>query len=416
MKFDKFSLNLNKNRNESYNDKTLKIGLILFLFYIPLILATETSTLTNSQTHTQTHTKTKTKTSTLTHTNTKTELGGGLSFRGLSNMKLLKKIKNLDNHTHISDFPLQNFSNHTQSRSKEISNTLDHPENPTVLEYKERTTGQDSEEIKKVTSRVFWKGWAKYFKIVTGEKPKSFYKNFAFQKQMRENPKINLDEKGEDGIYKYIPTDKSFYLSLFYDKIVIANDKSDRFKTNFQNLQLDLIAPIAEDYTYTGGIQNFGSFNEGSCFKIITTEEVLHTFLKNGTYTIDYVFCLDNKDEQEKFMHQLRALKLDWQKENSVLITPKNQEFEKIEKEGKYLENLSNFGLNLQKNLSNIVDQDGRWIILQSWSECSLKCGGGTTVLHRFCIPPIGNGKPCEGESIIKKPCNVEPCKIVNEI
>jgi hypothetical protein len=410
MKFDNFSLIFNRSHNESYNDKTLKIGLILFLLYIPLIITTETST----HTKTHTHTKTKTKTTTLTHT--KTELGGGLSFRGLSNLKLLNQYKLLNsNNTENSNYESIN-SNKTQSNSEKIAMTQDHPNNPTVLEWKEMTSGQDTEDIKKVSSRIYWTGWAKYFKIVTGEKPKSFYKNFAFQKQMRENPNLNMEEKETNGIYKYIPTDKSFFVSLFDDKIVIANDKSDLFKTNFQNIQIDLIAPIAEDYTYTGGIRYFGSFNEGSCFKIITTEKVLHTFLKNGTNTIDYVFCLDSKEEQEKFMHQLRGLKLAWQKENSILISPKNQEFENIQKEGKYLENLSNYGLNLKTNLSNIVDQDGRWIILQSWSDCSLKCGGGTTVLHRFCIPPIGNGKPCQGESIIKKPCNVEPCRIVYKL
>ncbi len=53
---------------------------------------------------------------------------------------------------------------------------------------------------------------------------------------------------------------------------------------------------------------------------------------------------------------------------------------------------------------------DGYWIILQNWSQCTLKCGGGKSYLQRMCIPPKNGGKPCEGESIIDKDCNKIPC------
>jgi hypothetical protein len=53
---------------------------------------------------------------------------------------------------------------------------------------------------------------------------------------------------------------------------------------------------------------------------------------------------------------------------------------------------------------------DGYWIVLQMWSQCTLKCGGGKSFLQRMCVPPKDGGKPCEGEAILSKDCNKQPC------
>ena len=49
---------------------------------------------------------------------------------------------------------------------------------------------------------------------------------------------------------------------------------------------------------------------------------------------------------------------------------------------------------------------DGYWNVIQSWSQCTLKCGGGKSFLQRICVSPKNGGKNCEGESIISKDCN----------
>lgn len=53
---------------------------------------------------------------------------------------------------------------------------------------------------------------------------------------------------------------------------------------------------------------------------------------------------------------------------------------------------------------------DGWWEVLQDWSTCTLKCGGGTQTLHKKCHPPLEGGEPCQGESIETRECNKEPC------
>lgn len=53
---------------------------------------------------------------------------------------------------------------------------------------------------------------------------------------------------------------------------------------------------------------------------------------------------------------------------------------------------------------------DGYWVVLQNWTQCSLKCGGGDQTLHLMCMPPKDGGKPCKGEAIRKRPCNSQAC------
>lgn len=65
------------------------------------------------------------------------------------------------------------------------------------------------------------------------------------------------------------------------------------------------------------------------------------------------------------------------------------------------------FEFNLQSPPKKTKNKDGKWVILKSWSGCTLACGGGKSYLQRMCIPPTDGGKPCEGDNIIVKDCNV---------
>jgi len=59
--------------------------------------------------------------------------------------------------------------------------------------------------------------------------------------------------------------------------------------------------------------------------------------------------------------------------------------------------------------------RDGRWIVLQDWSQCNLKCGGGQQTLQLICMPPEQGGKPCEGAAVRTRPCNPEPCPVFGQ-
>lgn len=68
---------------------------------------------------------------------------------------------------------------------------------------------------------------------------------------------------------------------------------------------------------------------------------------------------------------------------------------------------------NENKNTKNSTD--GRWIILENWSECDVVCGGGKSYLKRICIPPKNGGKACEGNAILEKNCNTILCPVINK-
>jgi len=60
--------------------------------------------------------------------------------------------------------------------------------------------------------------------------------------------------------------------------------------------------------------------------------------------------------------------------------------------------------------------QDGYWLLLQDWSPCSVKCGGGLQYQQWQCIPPKNGGKPCAGNSIKTKKCNTNKCPGVSTL
>lgn len=74
---------------------------------------------------------------------------------------------------------------------------------------------------------------------------------------------------------------------------------------------------------------------------------------------------------------------------------------------------LSNINSSKQNDKGGKKPKDGRWIVLQDWSQCNLKCGGGEQTLHLICMPPEQGGKACEGTAIRKRPCNTDPCPIM---
>jgi hypothetical protein len=351
----------------------IKICFLLILIYVnnSKCALTEFKTKTLAKTSSKTKTSSQTKTSTLE----------GLSFRD--------KLSFLN--PHFSD-PNLKVKYDTKNKPDEID---------------------DSGIIFKL-SKNRWEGWVKYFKINKGQKPKTFFKNYYYQKQMKENPNLDLT-KMKDGRFLYIRNENLFFISLNENNISIANSRINPYNSNYDTIFIDFIAPVEEGQTYSGGIQDFGSFSEGFCFKVITTKDKLLTNLTPDVFTTEFVFCCGSKTEKEEFMTTLKSLKLNNQKKDGLVIIPHNKEYDQKDNKN-YLDNYLGNKQNYKTEGINgtvIHVQNGRWIILQNWSQCSLKCGGGKSTLHRFCIPPIGGGLPCEGESIIHKDCNTQPCKLV---
>lgn len=60
--------------------------------------------------------------------------------------------------------------------------------------------------------------------------------------------------------------------------------------------------------------------------------------------------------------------------------------------------------------LEILNNKNGRWVIIQDWSQCTLSCGGGKQYLQRICVPPKQGGASCDGPNILEKDCNSFEC------
>jgi hypothetical protein len=54
--------------------------------------------------------------------------------------------------------------------------------------------------------------------------------------------------------------------------------------------------------------------------------------------------------------------------------------------------------------------------LLNDWTACNKKCGGGLQFQQWMCVPPKNNGRPCMGQDIKTKTCNEQPCPSVNNL
>jgi len=167
---------------------------------------------------------------------------------------------------------------------------------------------------------------------------------------------------------------------------------------NIQNIEKVYEDPNVK----AGGITDFGNFDEGFCLKIST---------KDAGKTI-FVVCFDTMSEKTQVLKIIRIIKIDEQHKNGIFdISPQdNQKKKKRETLSAVLGKQDKDA----KDDKHELLTDGYWITLQEWSQCNLKCGGGTSTFHRMCVPPKNGGKPCQGEPILHKPCNSQPCPITD--
>ena len=142
-----------------------------------------------------------------------------------------------------------------------------------------------------------------------------------------------------------------------------------------------------------GGIEDFGNFDEGYCLKynILDSKRSI------------YIICFESLSEKTKIKKLTRNLKIEEQHEKGIYLIDANSKNNYETKES--ISSL--FGRKTERGPVSVEKpSDGYWIVLQNWSQCSLKCGGGISTLHRMCIPPKKGGKPCQGKNILTKECN----------
>lgn len=395
---------------------------------------------------------TKTQTATTTQTNSQTGNGLFASFKMHSEMKnksgvsffssftkkgknhgLMHKLKSSNSNNSQIKTVIKNKNNKLSSKINEDTSTRIHSDDPSLLGMTTPALGlNESGEIevtkdmgqKKKTkdlnnfnfNPVFWEGWLKFYKYSSSKTPKdltNLFKNGEYREQLKRNNTLNVKEKDKNDNFLHVPNDKSFYGSLFKNSFTISKLSPSKggFTKVFDVLNIVFIENCFENsQKYIGGVEDMGPQSEGSCFTV-------HTKISGSP--VSWVFCLEDEVRKNALMKKIQLLRIEKQRENGIVMVPKiskppSQEtladIQKIKEE-------KQINTEKRKEYTGNFAVDGYWEVLQDWTSCNLKCGGGNSTLQRMCIPPIGNGKPCDGESILIRKCNIQPCPnpIINQ-
>jgi len=271
-------------------------------------------------------------------------------------------------------------------------------------------------------TKIYWQGWLKYFHYDSGrskKKPHSFFVNNQYFNQLVLNKERGLKDKGG---YVNIPTRFHFYARLLKHGLnIIASRQEDHMAHTIDTLSVDLILPVPEDKRYKGGVKDLGNFDEGNCIQV---DSKIPAYFSRYFYSgIDkgmnehWILCTDEVSAKTSLMNMLVRLRIFKQKslgkrEKSFTISGKKGR----RRAGKSMANFKSVrkdkGVERYYGPGHNLKLDGYWILLNDWSQCTLRCGGGFSYQQWMCIPPKSGGKKCVGESIRKKPCNTHPCPL----
>jgi len=260
---------------------------------------------------------------------------------------------------------------------------------------------------------VYYTGWVKFFRFLFDDKtkkgPRAFYENPEYVNQFKRFKSPDEVSEKEDGQWKHPHTKNDFYVMAYKDELSFAQTKEKFFDQLFDTLKIEFIKPVSEDQGFKGGISNMGSFKEGECFKVTTSQA--------GRWS--WVICTETAPEKIKLMSAMKSLIIKKQRENGHVNIGNNPGVD-----NKYYPGARNHttingatldpethGVSFEKNLL-----DGYWITLQDWSSCTKFCGGGTQTLHRMCVPPKKGGAPCEGQAQVNRTCNEQHCPRSHEL
>lgn len=242
--------------------------------------------------------------------------------------------------------------------------------------------------------KILFQGWAKYFKSSTKiNSPSEFFQNNQYFSQRYP---INVSQTSDKYGSFVIPEASNFFVVLYRNLLSVYSARDEIFRHSIDNLEVDTIGPIPEDQLMKGAINKLGKFNAGFCFRVATkVPSGFQSTVMNSKY---WIFCLENEAQQESLTNSLVKLKVMIQRSKGEIVSQASTQ-EKSDEEGPAKDESSPSNLN-----------DGRLVLLQDWSDCTLKCGGGKAYQQWMCIPPKSGGKPCAGDLIREKECNVQPC------
>jgi len=289
-----------------------------------------------------------------------------------------------------------NSHNHVKSKSK----------NHNRVKSKSKNKQEPGRLPKNV--EVLYQGWGYYFHEINTltKTPKNLFQNNEFFNQrVLSGLKNAKDKYGRLSI----PTRSSFYSVIYKDAVSFYSARNKIERKNVDTLLIRNIAPIPEDSLKDGGVTDLGKIKDYYCMRIKTNVPQTYTDpseVSSGNKTVNtdreyWLLCYDKEEDKRKAYSAIIALKVDEQRQRDFFISTEEIKEENPEDE------------NVKQNKGGDLDKvDGKITLLQDWSECTLKCGGGLSYQQWMCIPPKNGGKPCPLPLIKTKECNIQACPI----
>jgi len=263
---------------------------------------------------------------------------------------------------------------------------------------------------------IYWQGWVKYYHYTNNthyEKPPSLFQNNAFYHQRI--IKSNLLEKDKNGAL-HIPNKASFYFVLYKDSIGFYSNRKDIVANLVDTLKIEDIEPIPEDKPKKGGVRNDGEFGFGSCIEI---ESWLPTSLGSPMKNAQtWIICTNTDKEKFSLMNTIIKLKVKKQREENNNMKVTSSSLKTQATTGKLgIGSLITNPLGEDRKAGQVKNPaDGYWVILQDWTLCNKKCGGGLQFQQWMCVPPKNDGLPCKGPAVKTRKCNEQACPSVNAL
>jgi len=254
---------------------------------------------------------------------------------------------------------------------------------------------------------LLWEGWIKFIRYTNSNspnKPANFFTNKEFN--LQKVPKKSLTKKDDIG-YINIKDKFQFFAVFKIDALNIFGGRRNTLTNAIESIRIADILKIDLNNKYKSSVLDLGNFAEGACMKIHTKQPQSPTLDYNEDSspgnTQDWILCFEKPNIRDKLVSDFIELKINQQK--------KEQEI-KLNNPPKTLADMKNKINSAQpfERPNNWMPKDGYWVLLQDWTQCTLKCGGGKSYQHWMCIPPKQGGKPCQGKAIRSKPCNNQPC------
>ncbi len=258
---------------------------------------------------------------------------------------------------------------------------------------------------------IYYQGWLRYYHYSTMEKshikiPKMFFQNNRYFHQRIKKPK---QKKKDRYGYRAIPNKAAYFGVLYNNTLAVFDGRDDIISRQVDALPVEYIGDIPEDDILRGSIRNMGEFPVGSCLDIMAN---IPQGFKSGKIPAYWNVCFRSPQEKDKFMKILIKLRVHYQRKKSPIpITKRFMNMGKANPMAAALNGKVSKGM-----VKSTVLADGYWIMLQDWTDCTLKCGGGKSYQQWMCVPPKAGGRPCQGKSVRTRPCNIQPCPIAAKI